>query len=267
MAENSNIAWCDHTFNPVVGCTKVSAACDHCYAAEYAKRYEPLVTWGGPGQKAVHRRTAESNWRKPLSWNKRAKNPEFGERRPRVFCASLADVFDKDWDPQVRADLWDLIGATPALDWLLLTKRPQNIADMLPGDWDGGWDNVWLGTTAENQQEYDRRKKHLLAVPARVHFFSCEPLLGSIDLGEGPHGDWYIVGGESGANFRPMSMGAVEQLRFQCSNRNIAFFFKQDSSVKPGSKGRASPELMACRAFPQPARASQESATTSGEGE
>src|SRR6185312_11609666 len=134
MGENSAIAWCDMTFNPIIGCTKISAACDHCYAAEYAKRYEPLVKWGEPGQKVVYRRTAESNWRKPLQWNRAAKLPQFGERRPRVFCASLADVFDNGWDPQWRADLWDLIGATPALDWLLLTKRPQNIRDMLPND-------------------------------------------------------------------------------------------------------------------------------------
>jgi protein gp37 len=259
MAENSAIEWTDHTFNPVVGCTRVSDACKYCYAAEYAKRYEPLVTWGGPGQRAVLRRTAPSNWRKPLSWNKRAKNPEFGERRPRVFCASLADVFDNDWEPQVRADLWDLIEATPALDWLLLTKRPQNIKEMLPKDWGDGWPNVWLGTTVENQEEANRRIWHLLDVPARVHFLSCEPLLGAVDLrphiGPDPTGarkiSWVIIGGESGHNFRTMSMEWVATMRVQCRDANVPVFFKQDSSIKPGCKGRASDALWACKQFPQ----------------
>lgn len=286
MAENSNISWTTHTFNPVVGCTKVSPACDRCYAAEYAKRYEPLVKWGEPGVKAVHRRTAESNWRKPLTWNKKAKAAGY---RHRVFCASLSDVFDNDWPEQTRRDLFDLIGATDHLDWLLLTKRPQNIRDMLPGDWGGGWPNVWLGTTVENQKEAERRVPHLLDIPARVHFLSCEPLLGPVNLTwighdgdgviDGLRGedwienwlnsdgskrervvvnrrhkiDWVIIGGESGSGFRRMSMEWVAGLRVQCRDANVPVFFKQDSSIKPGCKGNASPELWACKQFPRSA--------------
>lgn len=287
MGENSNIAWCDHTWNPVIGCTKVSAACDHCYAADWAKRHEPLVTWGGAGQKVIYRRTAPENWRKPLSWNKKAKAPEFGERRPRVFCASLADIFDNGWDPQWRADLWDLIGATPALDWLLLTKRPQNIREMLPADWGSqGWPNVWLGATVENQTEADRRIDPLLRIPAKVHFLSCEPLLGKVNLMQVGHdGDgaidalrgedwienwldndgakrervvvahrapikWVIIGGESGSGFRRMDMHWVAELRVQCRDARVPVFFKQDSSIKPGCKGRASDELWNCKQFP-----------------
>src|SRR5438128_54370 len=124
MAENSGIEWTHHTFNPVVGCTKVSPACDNCYAENWAKRAGNPELWHGE-----LRRTSAANWRQPIRWNKIAR--ETGTR-PRVFCASLADVFDNQWEPQWRADLWALIAETPFLDWLLLTKRPQNIAKMLP---------------------------------------------------------------------------------------------------------------------------------------
>lgn len=281
MAENSNIAWTTHTFNPWIGCTKVSPACDRCYAEEWAAHYAKDVIWGKPGQHSKLRRT--KTWRDPLAWNKKAAADQtmFGGERPRVFCASLADVFDNDAPPDWRKDLWDLIGATPALDWLLLTKRPQNIKDMLPADWGAdGWANVWLGTTVENQIEADRRIPHLLQIPARVHFLSCEPLLGPVRIDDlagpdgavlkplcgltwgpgskgmhlrtagGPKIDWVIIGGESGHNYRTMSMEWVAALRVQCRDARVPVFFKQDSSIKPGCKGRASPELWACKQFP-----------------
>lgn len=274
MAE-TRIAWADFTFNPVLGCVKVSDACTRCYAAEWAKRYARDVTWGEPGQQATYRRTAEANWRNPIKWNARvAKDaPLLGIERPRVFCASLADVFDNGWDQKWRADLWDLIRETPNLDWLLLTKRPQNMPAMLPLDW--GTDrfhNVWLGTTVENQEEADRRIPHLLAVPARVHFLSCEPLLGPVNITKylhdsvclfPTHGEcncsepredhvgWVIIGGESGHGFRTMSMEWVASLRVQCRDAGVPVFFKQDSSTKPGSKGRASDALWNTRQFPK----------------
>ena len=131
MAKNSAIEWTDHTFNPWEGCTKISPACDNCYAAERAARYK-TVEWGGP-----RRRTSKSNWNKPLKWERQASTFAFEEgRRQRVFCASLADVFDNQVPEEWRADLWDLIRACPSLDWLLLTKRPQNIEKMLPEFWD-----------------------------------------------------------------------------------------------------------------------------------
>lgn len=249
----TNIEWCDWSFNPVIGCTKVSAACAFCYAEEYANRYEPLVTWGKPGQKSVLRRTVPSNWRKPIAWNNAAAKA--GTRR-RVFCASLADVFDNNWEEQTRADLWNLIGATRHLDWLLLTKRPQNIARMLPGSWGDGWKNVWLGITAENQEEYDRRRLQLLSIPATVHFFSVEPMLTLVirDIAS-EHGKnvWYICGGESGANRRPFNLEWAEALRSSCAETKTPFFFKQDSSHKPGCRGRASDDLWACKQFPEAA--------------
>lgn len=183
MAERTEISWADATFNPWVGCTKVSAACDHCYAESWAKRSGHPELWTGE-----RRRTSSSNWQQPIKWNRAAAAA--GVRR-RVFCASLADVFDNQVPAEWRGDLWRLIEATPHLDWLLLTKRPQNIAKMLPPfigvnsaffyrPWP--WPNVWLGTTVENQVEADRRIPQLLAAPAAVRFLSCEPLLGPVNL-------------------------------------------------------------------------------------
>lgn len=250
MADHSNIAWTDATFNPWIGCTRVSPACDRCYAAEWAKRYTPNVKWGEPGQKSVLHRTALANWKKPLAWQR--KTAKEG-RTIKVFCSSLADVFDNDADPTWRADLWGIIRATPNLTWQLLTKRPQNISKMLPIDWGNGWPNVWLGTTTENQEEYDRRRLHLLKIPARVHFFSCEPMLSRIipdHTNESGKKIWYIVGGESGHGFRTLDMDAVADLRQDCANRGVAFFFKQDSSLRPGSRGRASDSLWSAKSFP-----------------
>lgn len=173
-----------YTFNPWIGCTKVSPGCDHCYAENQNGRWNWNAAGWGPH--ASRRRTSAGYWRQPLKWNREA---EASGIRRKVFCASLADVFDNHgsitsgW----HGDLWHLIASTPALDWLLLTKRPQNIAKMLPDgygapSWGDGWPNVWLGTTAENQEEADRRIPILLNTPAAVRFVSAEPLLGQIDF-------------------------------------------------------------------------------------
>lgn len=180
-----------YTFNPWTGCTKVSPGCDHCYAEGWSKR-SGHVQWGPHG---ARRRTSAANWAKPIKWNAEA---EASDIRRKVFCASLADVFDNHASilPEWRADLWRLIQATPHLDWLLLTKRPQNIANMLPVpfDFEKQYPNVWLGTTAENQTEADRRIPHLLAVPAKVRFVSAEPLLGPIDFDCAWHGESALYG-------------------------------------------------------------------------
>lgn len=264
MVENSKIEWTDHTFNPWTGCQKVSPGCDNCYAESWAKR-SGLVKWG-PGE--TRRRTSAAYWQQPLKWNRNAKRD--GVRR-KVFCASLADVFDNEADPVWRAELWRLIALTPDLDWLLLTKRPQNIAKMLPlmphevSAWGDGWPNVWLGTTAENQEEANRRIPHLLAVPAVKRFLSCEPLLGPVDLissdlpggyneilplgskwmdrlgigeGEGQCIDWVICGGESGPRARPMYINWARALRDQCQHAGVPFFFKQWGEWAPNIQDR-----------------------------
>lgn len=230
MAENSNIEWTDHTFNPWIGCQKVSPGCDHCYAETWdARGLQHRESRWGPH--AARTRTSQANWRKPLAWNRDA---ERAGTRARVFCASLADVFDNHPSilPEWRADLWALIAATPHLDWLLLTKRPQNIDRMLPHGWNGGWPNVWLGTTVENQAEADRRIPHLLATPAAVRFLSCEPLLDRITPNlDGIH--WVICGGESGPGARPMHPNWARSLRDQCVAAGVAFHFKQWGEFRP----------------------------------
>lgn len=192
MVENSGIEWTDHTFNPWEGCQKVAPECDNCYAEARDARFTGGAHWG---PKAPRRRTSPQNWNKPLRWQKDAAAfaAQHG-RRQRVFCASLADVFDNAVDPTWRQDLWNLIRACPDLDWLLLTKRPQNMAKMLPSDWCDGWPHVWLGTSAGTQKTADQNIPHLLATPAAVRFVSCEPLLGPVDLE--PWLAWPEVGGE-----------------------------------------------------------------------
>lgn len=232
MGENTAIEWAHHTFNPVIGCQKVSPGCDNCYAeTQNAHRKWNGGTWG-PG--APRKRTSISNWKEPLKWDRAAAAA--GERH-RVFCASLADVFDNQWEDGVRDDLWRLIALCQNLDFLLLTKRPQNIVGMLPPGTIGipwPWPNVWLGTTAEDQKEYDRRWPHLAKVPAAVHFISYEPALGPLIPHSVPVGlnalrvpDWIIAGGESGGKARPPQPQWFEDIRDECQVLRIAFLFKQ----------------------------------------
>jgi protein gp37 len=230
MAQNSKIEWTDHTFNPWVGCTNVSPGCDHCYAESWSKRSR-LVKWGNNPR----RRTSEAYWRAPLKWQaaSAAYQSQHG-RRQRVFCASLADVFDNQVDPAWRADLFDLVRGTPALDWLLLTKRPQNIAKMLPKAWpDGGMPNVWLGTTAEDQDRFDQRWPVLSRVPAAVRFISYEPAIGPVRLDQTlvVQPDWLIVGGESGHGARPMRPAWARDIIKDCEEKGVAPFFKQWGAI------------------------------------
>lgn len=192
MSETSSIEWTDSTFNPWIGCTKVSPGCDHCYAERHFDTRLGRVRWGAGNPR---QRTSAANWRKPLKWEREHAQffAEHGRRR-RVFCASLADVFDNEVPQAWRGDLFDLILATPHLDWLLLTKRIGNVPRML--DWvaasrDAMLDsndrsvlpaNVWLGITIVNQEEADRDIHKLLGIPASVRFLSMEPLLGPVDL-------------------------------------------------------------------------------------
>lgn len=227
MAENSKIEWTHHTFNPWWGCIRVSPACKHCYADTWARRLG-LDLWSA---KSPRRFFSEAHWREPLKWNREAVAD--GVRR-RVFCASMADVFEKRRELDAWRDkLWPLIEETPALDWLLLTKRPEHVDAMVP--WRASWPrNVWLGTTAENQHWANKRLPQLAATKARVKFVSAEPLLGAIDLrswlarADAVDGvNWVIAGGESGPHARPMNPAWAEELRDQCVAAGTAFHFKQ----------------------------------------
>lgn len=226
MAENSGISWTDNTFNPWIGCTKVSPACDFCYAETWDNRFGG-ARWG---PKAARTRTKIRNWNKVRKWNRIAA--EEGTKTI-VFCASLADVFDnhKTILPEWRADLWDLIRETENLAWMLLTKRPQNILKYLPADWGEGYANVALGASAENQVEADRRIPILLDVPAACRFLSMEPLLSQVNipsdaLGEGRI-SYLIAGGESGNEARPSDPSWFTSVRDQAIAADVGFHFKQ----------------------------------------
>lgn len=239
MGAVTGIEWTDHTFNPWVGCTKISPACDHCYAEGWAKRTGQAALWSGE-----RRLTSTGNWKQPMKWNRDAAKA--GVRR-RVFCASLADVFDNQAEEAWREGLWRLIQETQALDWLLLTKRPQNIRKMLPANWEDGWSNVWLGTTAEDQPEYNRRWPHLSVIPARLRFISYEPALGPLEVlrYRDVDPDWIICGGESGGRkARLMDPAWARRMRQQCYEHTIPFFMKQMTN-----KGEIPPDLHV-REFP-----------------
>ena len=222
MGTITSISWCDHTFNPWIGCTRVSEGCRHCYAETLSNRYK-WVKWGPGGARRV---TTPLNWTKPIGWNHAAGVDEV---RRRVFCASLADVFDPEAQPQARDRLWELIAGTPNLDWLILTKRPENILAMLPETWgDLGWPNVWLGVSAEDQETYEQRWRVLSRIPATVRFVSYEPALGPLTLSTiDIKPDWLIWGGESGPGARQMRPKWAKWITTQCEFFLIPVFGKQ----------------------------------------
>lgn len=228
MARNSKIEWTHHTFNPWWGCTKVSDACKHCYAEAWAKRVGSRV-WG---VKAARRFFGDTHWQQPERWDREA---EQNSTRRRVFCASMADVFEdraelNSW----RNRLWSLIERTPNLDWLLLTKRPELVQRFVP--WADEWPcNVWLGTTVENQEIAEKRLSSIAECRAAIRFASCEPLLGKLDLREwlGSTLHWVIAGGESGPKARPSDPRWFRELRDQCKDKEVPFHFKQWGNWSP----------------------------------
>lgn len=218
MGRDSKIEWTDHTFNPWWGCAKVSPGCDNCYAEAFDRRFG--AHWG-PG--APRKSFGDRKWREPLAWDRAAL--ESGTRA-RVFCASMADVFEVrvDLDPW-RARLWDLVRSTSALDWLLLTKRPRSIS--VPSDLIG---RVWIGTSVEDQERAEIRIPRLLehAEGARIRWLSLEPLLGPVDLRPWlDRIDWVVLGGESGPGARPMDPAWARAVRDACLERGVPFLIKQ----------------------------------------
>ena len=222
MGENTNIEWADHTFNPWIGCTKVSAGCDNCYAEQLMDIRMGRVEWGPDGDRS---RTKPGYWSKPLAWNRAA---EAAGVPARVFCASLADVFDAKAPDGALNDLWELIRVTPWLCWLVLTKRPQRIKACLPDDWGDGWPNVWLGVSTEDQETFDRRWPLLSAVPAVVWFVSYEPALGPLEISSHVYRpDWLIWGGESGPGARAMRPEWARAITMECHYWEVPVFGKQ----------------------------------------
>jgi protein gp37 len=257
MGKDTSIEWAHHTFNPWWGCVKVSPACDHCYAETFARRVGYSETgsqfpiWGKDTERRVF---GEKHWAEPLRLNRWAKDSGMRER---VFCGSMCDVMEDHLEAErQRPLLYELIEQTPHLDWLLLTKRPQNFRRFLPKGWlSDPLQNVWLMTTVESQAQ-TWRAVELMTTPAAVRGLSCEPLLGPLDLtcidyrtegsgdpcsvdalsgnfrslgggGRLPRIDWVICGGESGHTARPMHPDWARSLRDQCQAAQVPFFFKQ----------------------------------------
>lgn len=276
MGTGTKIEWCDHTFNPWWGCTKVYEGCAHCYAEKWARRCGQQV-WG----RAQRRTFGEKHWGVPHTWNRKAEREG---RRLRVFCGSMCDVFEDNGQiDRDRRLLWWTVEHTPHLDWLLLTKRPENFPDMVRPSWhlDRCPRNVWLGISASTQKRLNDRLWWLLNFRATVRFISLEPLLEPVSLraafGEAfdcddvkrylPAGGipwWLIIGGESGPGARPCDVEWVEDLRAECAHLGIPCFVKQMGDNQyfggepfkriGGPKGgdwREWPEKMRVREFPK----------------
>jgi len=228
MGDNTTISWAMRTFNPWIGCQKVGPGCDNCYAETWDQRFSAGEHWG-PG--APRRRTVESNWNKVRKWQREALSSGL---RSRVFCASLADVFDNAIDPQWRRDLAQLIRETPMLDWMLLTKRIGNVQRMIAEDFGGALPgNVWLGASIVTQAEADRDIAKLLAVPARVRWLSMEPLIEAVAIQPDQMRalDMIVVGGESGGNARHFDIAWARDLLGQARTGGTAYHFKQLSEA------------------------------------
>ena len=238
MGTKTLISWTDHTFNPWIGCQKVSKGCDNCYAEKLVERHK-WTEWGPHGQRV---RTSAGNWQKPISWNNNAQR--LGVRQ-RVFCASLADVFDNQAPTGAREELFRLIQKTPWLDWQLLTKRPENFKQFLPQDWNSKtYFNVWLGISAEDQETYDKRWPILGHTDAAIRFVSYEPALGPLSMMYASPGrtaacllhghrrrntfpDWLIWGGESGPGARQMKPNWARSITNECKGFKVKVFGKQ----------------------------------------
>lgn len=242
MGKITGISWTDHTFNAWEGCQRVSPGCENCYAEARNARFNPRpdargkgVHWGPPSTTPRLLRSA-SYWAQPYKWDRDALA---AGKRARVFCSSLADVFEDHPDVvPARAQLFALIAETPNLDWQLLTKRPENMGRLAPASWATKWpDNVWAGATAENAEQLARRAPYLRQIPARVRFLSCEPLLEPLDTlldevdppadGSKPEIQWVIVGGESGPRARPFLLDWARRIVVDCAELGIACFVKQ----------------------------------------
>lgn len=231
MSDETAISWTEHTFSPWWGCSRVSAACQSCYADTLASRWGHHL-WGVNADRKV---VADATWRKPLTWDRAAAK----EGRPAlVFCASMADVFEARTElDKPRERLWGLIEATPHLRWQLLTKRPENVAGMVP--WaPGAWpSHVWLGATVEQQRFAEDRIGHLFAAGPRLVFISAEPLLGRLDLtgilgnsldpSVGQAIGWVIAGGETGRKARPTHPEWLRSLHDECADWGVPFHLKQ----------------------------------------
>ena len=224
--ENSQIEWTDNTFNPWIGCTKVSPGCKFCYAEALMDERYKMVNWGKGNPR---KRTSVKNWKQIKKWDKEAKIRNI---MIKVFCASLADVFDDEVNEEWRKDLFDLMSETTNIHWLLLTKREKEAVKHIKSlaiSHADTLNKIWLGITVEDQKRASERIGTILEVRSLVPilFLSCEPLLENVEIPHLDKIDWVIVGGESGKNARKIEKNWILAIKEQCEKSNTAFFFKQ----------------------------------------
>jgi protein gp37 len=237
--KESLIEWTDYTFNPWIGCTKVSPGCANCYAEHSTPVRTMKIEWGKGNPR---HRTSESSWNKIRSLNRKSEKAGI---RTKVFCASLADWLDPEVPSSWLCDLLELIRETPNLDWQLVTKRPELFHDRMAAvirEWESShgasiarnWrhlsippSNVWFGITTENQKTFDDRTRELSFISANLKFLSVEPLLEPITLKVRDQIDWIIVGGESGKNARSTDLAWIESIANQSTELKIPLFVKQ----------------------------------------
>lgn len=226
MGDHTGISWAHKTFNGWKGCVKISAACRFCYAERDTSRWGMNV-WGAKAPRII---TSDGYWRRPHAWNRTAERT--GETT-RVFAFSWADVFERHPDVvTARQRFLQLIEQTPALTWMLLTKRPENVAEFAER-WAGGWPpNVWLGATVEQQRFVAARLSELVKIPAAIRFVSVGPTLGLVDLSPwlGTGVQWVITEGESGRKpgIRPAHPAWFRTVRDQCVHAGVAYHHKQN---------------------------------------
>ena len=243
MGEKTGIEWTDSTWNPIVGCTKVSAGCKHCYAERMAKRLAAMAraaeARGQNGGRLNNYATvlnSKGQWKRNVFLDESAVEDPLKWRTPRfVFVNSMSDLFH----PKVPTDfiqrIFEVMNSCPQHTFQILTKRPERAAKVAKQlTWSA---NIWMGTSVEDQRVV-QRITHLRKIKANVRFLSVEPLLGPIPRLPIAGIDWVIVGGESGPGARPVREKWVRQIRDRCSARDVPFFFKQWGGVQKKKSGR-----------------------------
>lgn len=227
MADGSAIEWTDATWNPVTGCTKITRGCDNCYASRFAERFRGVP--GHPFEQGFDLTRRPERLQQPLAW-----------RRPRmIFVNSMSDLFHKDVPWAFVDQVFDTMEAAHWHTFQVLTKRSSLMRNYLRRRYCAGSapKHIWCGVSVE-EGAAKGRIMHLQAAPATVRFLSIEPLIGAIGAVDLTGIDWVIAGGESGPGARPIHLEWVREIRDQCQEQKVAFFFKQWGGLRPKSGGR-----------------------------
>lgn len=236
----SKIQWTEKTWNPVVGCTRVSPGCQHCYAERMAKR---LIAMG----QDKYTGTVDKNgrWTGVLNFDHNSLSIPLRHKKPEVwFVDSMSDLFHEQVSQEWLIEVWKVMRDTPQHTYQILTKRADVMEERVKGlvETFGILPNVWLGVSVENQEYADKRIYHLINTPAAIRFLSCEPLLGLVDLSywlikyhesqkvRPWHIDWVIIGGESGPGARPFHLEWARGIIDECQAADVAVFMKQVGS-------------------------------------